>query len=35
MKKIHNKKELQNFAINHAADIDYIDFMKIYRKCKS
>ena len=31
--KINNKKELQNIAINHSADIDYKDFMKIYRKC--
>ena len=31
--KIHNKKELQNTAINHSADIDYKNFMKIYRKC--
>ena len=31
--KINNKKELQNFAINHSADIDYKDFMKIYREC--
>ena len=31
--KISNKKELQNIAINHSADIDYKDFMKIYRKC--
>ena len=30
--KINNKKELQNIAINHSADIDYKDFMKIYRK---
>ena len=28
--KINNRKELQNIAINHAADIDYKDFMKIY-----
>ena len=33
--KIHNKRELQNIAINHSADIDYKDFMKIYRKCTS
>ena len=33
--KIHNKKELQNIAINHSADIDYKDFMNIYRKCAS
>ena len=25
--------ELQNVAINHSADIDYKDFIKIYRKC--
>ena len=30
-----NKKELQNIAINHSADIDYKDFMKIYKKCAS
>ena len=29
--KINNKRELQNFAINHFADIDYQDFIKIYR----
>ena len=33
--KIHNKRELQQIAINHSADIDYKDFMKIYRKCTS
>ena len=31
--KIDNKTELQNFAINHSAGIDYKDFMKIYRQC--
>ena len=31
--KINNRKELQNIAINHCADIDYKDFMKIYREC--
>ena len=31
--KINNKIELQNIAINHFADIDYKDFMKIYREC--
>ena len=31
--KINNKSELQNIAINHSADIDYKDFMKVYRKC--
>ena len=33
--KIHNKRELQNIGTNHSADIDYKDFMKIYRKCTS
>ena len=27
--KINNKRELQNIATNHSADIDYKDFMKI------
>ena len=31
--KINNRKELQNIAINHSADIDYKDFVRIYRKC--
>ena len=30
--KINNKRELQNIAINHSADIDYKDFIKIYRE---
>ena len=29
--KIHNKKELQNIAINHSADIDYKDVLQTYR----
>ena len=29
--KIRNKRELQQIAINHSADIDYKDFLKIYR----
>ena len=33
--KIHNKRELQQIATNHSADIDYKDFMKIYWKCTS
>ena len=32
--KINNRKELQNIAINHSADIDYKDFIKIYRECR-
>ena len=31
--KINNKRELQNIAINHSADIHYQDFTKIYREC--
>ena len=31
--KIHNRKELQQIAINHSSDIDYKDFLKIYRNC--
>ena len=31
--KINNKRELQNIAIDHSADIDYKDFMKIYGEC--
>ena len=27
------KRELLNIAINHSADIDYKDFIKIYRVC--
>ena len=31
--KIHNKIELQEIAITYSADIDYKDFLKIYRIC--
>ena len=31
--KINNRKELQNIATDHSADIDYQDFMKLYREC--
>ena len=31
--KTNNRNELQNIAINHSADIDYKDLMKIYREC--
>ena len=33
--EIYNKRELQNIATNHSADVDYKDFMNIYRKCTS
>ena len=32
--KLNSKRELQNIAVNHSADIDYKDFVKIYRDCK-
>ena len=31
--KSNNKRQLQNIVINHSADIDYKDFMKIYSEC--
>ena len=31
--KINNKRELANIAANHSADVDYKDFVKIYREC--
>ena len=30
---IPNKKELQQIALNHSSDIDFKNFMKIYKKC--
>ena len=31
--KLNSKRELENIAINRYADIDYKDFIKIYRDC--
>ena len=31
--KILNKRELQQIALNHSSDIDFQDFIKIYKKC--
>ena len=31
--KINNSRNLQNIGIDHSADIDYKDFMEIYREC--
>ena len=31
--KIPNKQDLQKIAFNHSSDIDFIDFMNIYKKC--
>ena len=30
--KIPNKRELQQIPINHSSDVDFRDFMKIYKK---
>ena len=30
--KIPNKRELQQIALNHLSDIDFKDFMNIYKK---
>ena len=30
--KIPNKRELQQIALNHLSDIDFKDFMKVYKK---
>ena len=31
--KIPNKQQLQEIAFNHSADIDFRDFMNLYKKC--
>ena len=31
--KFPNKRELQQIALNHSSDIDFKDFMNIYKKC--
>ena len=31
--KISNKRELQQTALNHSSDIDFKDFLQIYKKC--
>ena len=31
--KSPNKRELQQIAINRSSDIDFKDFVKIYKKC--
>ena len=31
--KINSRKKLQDIAINHYADVDYKNFVKIYREC--
>ena len=31
--KIPNEREIQQIGLNYSSDIDFKDFMKIYRKC--
>ena len=31
--KILNKRELQQMVLNHSSDIDFKDFINIYKKC--
>ena len=31
--KMPNKRELQQIGLNHSSDIDFKDFIKIYRTC--
>ena len=31
--KIPNKTELQQVALNYSSDVDFQDFIKIYKKC--
>ena len=33
IKRINNRKKLQNIVINHSVDIDYNNFLRIYREC--
>ena len=33
--KIPNKRELQQIAFNHSSDIDFQNFMNLYKKCTS
>ena len=31
--KIRNKRELEQIAYNHSSDIDFKEFMNLYKKC--
>ena len=31
--KIPNKRKLQQISVNHSSDINYEDFMNLYKKC--
>ena len=31
--KISDKRELQQIALNHSSDIEFKDFIRVYKKC--
>ena len=33
--KISNKRELQQIALNNSSDVDFQDFMNLYKKCNA
>ena len=33
--KIPNKQKLQQIAFNHSSNIDFKDFMNLYKKCNA
>ena len=33
--KIPNKRELQQITFNHSSDIDFKDFINLYKKCNA
>ena len=33
--KILNKREVHKIAFNHSSDIDFEDFMNLYKKCNA
>ena len=33
--KIANKRQVQQISLNHLSDIDFKDFIKIYKKCNA
>ena len=33
--KVPNKRKLQQIVFNHSSDIDFEDFMNLYKKCTS
>ena len=33
IRTVPNKRELQQIVLNHSSDIDFKDFIKVYKKC--